>query len=116
MEAFGITVLSIFAVIGLFSVKSYLFGMTKSSRTDKGIKLILYIPGKVSSKLEGLVRQIFSEEIPQKLMTDGKLYVILSNDSIELKEILINLKDRYPIEVLPEKASYCIIQDRDNDS
>jgi hypothetical protein len=116
MEVLAITVLSIFAFIGLVSVKSYLFSMLKSRHADRGIKLMLYIPPE-SRKLEGIIRQIFIEEIPQRLMTDGKLYTIVPNSNDETKKLLESLKDQYPIEVLPDSSSYGMIQDREkNDS
>ena len=43
----------------------------------------------------------FSEEIPDKLMTDGKLYVSTSGDNPQVTRIIRDMQQMYPIEVLP---------------
>jgi len=114
VEVFAITVLSVFAFIGLMSVRSYLFGLVKTKYTDKGLKFILCLPENIGPKLEGIVRQIFMEEIPERLMSDGKLYIIPAMDDEESKKLLESLKSQYPLEMLPDTVSYCMIQEREN--
>lgn len=43
-------------------------------------------------------------------MTDGKVYIMVAPDDTEAVRILEKLKMTYPIEVLPEQVSYCMIQ------
>lgn len=114
MEIVILTVLSFFAFLGVVFTSLWLFRMYKSRFTDKGIKLILYLPHNSCSKLEGIIRQIYYEEIPEKFMTDGKVYLMVSRQDVETMKILENLKDMYPIEVLPEQVSYCMITNREN--
>jgi hypothetical protein len=109
MEVILLTLLSGFAFAGIVFTILYLISSYKSRFPDNGIKLILYIPSNSASKLEGLVRQIYYEEIPKKFMTDGKLYLMVSPQDNETMEILDKLKKMYPIEVLPEQVSYCMI-------
>ena len=111
MEALALTVLSVFAFIGLMSARSYLFRFAKSKYTDKGIKLCL--PSGISPRIEGVIRRIFSEEIPERLMTDGKLYVTAADEDEDTKKILENLKSQYPVEVLSGPFPYCMIQEGD---
>ncbi|MGI6623111.1 MAG: hypothetical protein GX227_10785 [Clostridiaceae bacterium] len=110
MEAIILILLSGFALVGVVYTILYLISSYKSRFPDNGIKLILYLPHNSGSKLEGLVRQIYYEEIPEKFMTDGKVYLMISPQDIEAMEILEKLKKMYPIEVLPEQVSYCMIQ------
>ncbi|MGI6084086.1 MAG: hypothetical protein ACOYIF_01415 [Acetivibrionales bacterium] len=114
VEVFILTILSIFAFLGAIHTILYLFCIYKSTFTDKGIKLILYLPPNFSSKLEGIVGQIFYENILRKLMTDGKIYLLVSYRDEELMRMLEKLKKMYPIEVLPEQISYCMITEREN--
>lgn len=113
MEILVLTVLSIFAFLGMSFTILYFLSLHKSTYSDKGIRLILYLPQNSSSKLEGIVRQIFSEGIPRNLMTDGKIYLMVSNQDVETVRILEKLREMYPIEVLPEQISYCMITDRE---
>ncbi|NLE26251.1 MAG: hypothetical protein GX625_13080 [Clostridiaceae bacterium] len=112
MEIVVLTVLSVFAFLGASFTILYILGLYKSTYPDKGTRLILYLPQNFSSKLEGIVRQIFSEGIPGRLMTDGKIYLMLSDQDVETVRILEKLKEIYPIEVLPEQISYCMITER----
>lgn len=113
MEILVLTVLSIFAFIGMSFTMLYFLSLNKSTYDDKGIRLILYLPHNFSPKLEGIVRQIFSEGIPRSLMTDGKIYLMISNQDAETLRILEKLREMYPIEVLPEQISYCMITKRE---
>lgn len=110
MEAIILVLLSGFALVGIIYTVLYLTSLYKSGFRDSGIRLILYLPQNTVSKLEGLVRQIYYEEIPEKLMTDGKVYIMISPQDTEAMEIMEKLKKMYPIEVLPEHMSYCMIQ------
>ena len=109
MEVVLLRFLSGFALVGIVFTILYLISSYKSRFPDNGIKLILYIPSNSASKLEGLIRQIYCEGIPEKFMTDGKIYLIISPQDEEAMGILERLKKMYPIEVLPEQVSYCMI-------
>lgn len=113
MEVFILIVLSIFALVGIMYTILYLTSLYKSRFTDNGIKLILYLPNNSGSKLEGLIRQVYYEEIPKKIMTDGKIYLMVSPQDYETMRIIEKLKRMYPIEVLPEQVSYCMITKRE---
>lgn len=113
MEIAVLTVLSIFAFLGMGFTILYIMGIYKPTHPDKGIRLILYLPQNFSSKLEGIVRQIFSEDIPRRLMTNNKIYLMVSDQDAEAVRILDKLKEIYPIEVLPEQISYCMITERE---
>ncbi len=112
MEIAVLTILSIFAFLGAGLTILYISRIFKSTVSDKGIKLILYLPQNFSSKLEGIVRQIFFEGIPERLMTDGKIYLMAPLKDSETVRILDKLKKMYPIEVLPEEISYCMITEK----
>jgi hypothetical protein len=114
VEILAITILSIFAFLGVFHTVLYLFCLYKSRFTDMGIKLILYLPHNSSSKLEGIVRQIFQDNIFRKFIADDKIYLMISQHDVETMRILEKLKNMYPIEVLPEQISYCMITEREN--
>jgi len=110
MEAIFLIILSCFAFIGMVYTIQYLVNSYDSRFKDNGIRLILYLPQNSGSKLEGLVRQIYFEQIPEKFMTDGKIYLMISPHDAETIGILEKLKRTYPIEVLLEQVSYCMIQ------
>ena len=112
MEIAMLVILSIFAFLGAMFTVLCLFRLSKTRFTDKGIKLILYLPHNSCSKLEGIIRQIYYEGIPEKFMTDGKIYLMISRQDAETMKILEKLRDMYPIEVLPEEVSYCMITNR----
>lgn len=112
MEIAVLTILSIFAFLGAGLTILYISRIFKLTVSDKGIKLILYLPQNFSSKLEGIVRQIFFEGIPERLMTDGKIYLMAHLKDSETVRILDKLKKMYPIEVLPEEISYCMITEK----
>ncbi len=113
MEALALTILSVFAFLGAAFTASYILKLLKTKLIDTGIKLILYLPHSSSSKLEGIIRQIFSEEVPEKLMTDGKIYLMVSPDDKENLKLIESLKSQYPLEVLPENGPYCMITERE---
>lgn len=115
MEALALTILSVFALLGAMSTIKYFFFMDKSKGKNSGIKLILYIPQNSESKLEGVIRQIFLEEIPEKLKTDGKLYLMATGDNEDFSHILEDIKKIYPVEVLPDPISYCMITEREKE-
>lgn len=110
MEAIFLIILSCFAFVGITYTVLFLINSYNSGSRDNGIRLILYLPHNSGSKLEGLVRQIYYEQIPEKFMTDGKVYIMVAPDDTEAVRILEKLKMTYPIEVLPEQVSYCMIQ------
>lgn len=113
MEIVVLIILSIFAFLGVGFTILYILSIHKSTYSDKGVRLILYLPQNSSSKLEGIVRQIFSEGIPGRLMTNNKIYLMVSNQDVETVRILEKLREMYPIEVLPEQISYCMITERE---
>ncbi len=114
MEVFVLVVLSVFALVGIMYTILYLNSLCKSRFADNGIKLIVYLPHNSGSKLEGLIRQIYNEAIPEKLMTDGKIYLMVSPQDDEAIKIIEKLKRMYPLEVLPEQVSYCMITKRES--
>lgn len=113
MEVVILTLLSVFAFVGVLYTILYLINLYKSRFPDNGIKLILYLPHNSGPKLEGLVRQIYLEEIPEKFMTDGKVYLMVSPKDDGAMKILEKLRRMYPVEVLPEQGSYCMITKRE---
>ena len=46
-------------------------------------------------------------------MSDSKIYLMISHEDKEAIEIIEKLKKIYPIEVLPEQVSYCMIKNRE---
>lgn len=113
MEALALTILSVFAFLGAAFTANYFVKQSKTKLSDTGIKLILYLPHFSSSKLEGILRQIFLEELPEKLMSDGKIYLIVSPDDKESLKLIESLKNLYPLEVLPDNLPYCMITERE---
>ncbi|HHU89564.1 MAG TPA: hypothetical protein GXZ22_00730 [Clostridiaceae bacterium] len=114
METLVLIVLSIFAFLGMSYTILYFLSQYKSTYPDKGLRIILYLPQNFSSKLEGIIRQIFAESIPRRLMADGKIYIMASGEDVETVRILERLSNTYPIEMLPEQISYCMITEREN--
>ncbi len=113
MEALALTILSVFAFLGVAFSAFYMVKLSKTKLSDVGIKFILYLPYSSSSKLEGIIRQIYFEELPEKLMTDGKIYLMVSPDDWENLQLIESLKNLYPLEVLPENSPYCMITERE---
>jgi hypothetical protein len=114
MEALGIVILSILAFYGLFLITLDLLKLKQIS-PQKGFRLILQVPPRSEDKLEGIVRDIFLEEITRRLMFDPKLYLIISEETPELSRIITSLSRQYPVEVLPDADRYCMITDRSKD-
>jgi hypothetical protein len=114
METLGIVILSILAFYGLFLITLDLLKLKKFS-PQNGFRLILQVPPKSEDMLEGIVRSIFLEEIPSRLMSDPRLYLMLSEETPELSHIIRSLSEQYPVEVLPDDDRYCMITDRSKD-
>lgn len=113
MEILIITILTVFAFIGVASSILYLVRQSKNDFINHHIRIILYLPQYSSSKLEGIIRNIYYEGIPERLMSDGKIYLMVSHEDEEAIKIIEKLKEIYPIEVLPEQVSYCMIKNRE---
>ncbi|NLM75325.1 MAG: hypothetical protein GX187_04445 [Clostridiaceae bacterium] len=102
MDTLVLTILSVLAFIGLTYLASSFLSWQNSRISDKCCKLILYIPQGSEAKLEGIIRRIFLEQIPKKLMTDGVVYVMIPEDQQESLKIAEMLKKDYPLVVLPD--------------
>lgn len=110
MEILLITILTVFAFIGVASSILYLVRQSKNDFKNYRIRIILYLPQYSSPKLEGIIRNLYYEGIPERLMSDSKIYLMISHEDKEAIEIIEKLKKIYPIEVLPEQVSYCMIK------
>jgi hypothetical protein len=113
MEALVLTILSIFAFIGVSSTIRYFLCDHRNKPMDSDIKLIIYIPENSESKLEGIIRLIFLDEIPRRLGTDGKVYIVSSAHHPETQRMIEELGRQYPLEVLPDALSYCMITEKE---
>lgn len=113
MDTIVLIVLSIFAFLGMCFSAIHLLSLQKPAYSDKGLKIVLFLPQSFSSELEGIIRLIFAEDIPRKLMSDGKIYIGTPFEDDETKRILEKLRDMYPVEMLPEQLSYCMITERE---
>lgn len=116
MEEAMLTVLSFLAFLGMISIGSYFFRHCKTKTQGTDIKLLLYIPANEKLKLEGLVRQIFMEEIPEMLMTDGKVYLMMPPGEPEVSGLVETLKKNYPVELLPDLTDVLYDTGRTKDS
>jgi hypothetical protein len=114
MEVLILTVLSVFAFVGVIYTVSVLLEGKKPRMSQNDFKLILYLPENSVGKLEGIVRQIYSDGIPGKLSTDGKVYLIVNPADNELLRIIESLKTMYSLEVLPDPMAYSMINDIEN--
>lgn len=112
MEALGLVILSAFAFYGIFLTISGFLRRLRPKKYDAGYKMILSVPEKAAENLEGIVRGIFSEEIPEKLMTNNKLYVMIPDMDPQIGKVISDLQKAYPVEVLPQTSGYCMITDR----
>ncbi len=101
METLAITILSVLAFIGLTYLVSSFITSTKFKMNNMGYKLIIYMPKHSCSGLECIVRQLYMDRIPEKLMTDGKVYLMIPDGETEAYKIAETLKKVYPLEVLP---------------
>lgn len=101
MEIFALTILSVLAFIGLTYLASSIFSSAKIKMSNMGYKLIIYVPEHSCSGLECLVRQLYLDRIPERLMTDGKVYLMIPEGETEAYRIATALKKVYPLEVLP---------------
>ena len=63
---------------------------------DAGFRIILTVPEGSADYLEGVIRRIFSEDIPEKLMTDGKLYISGAVGNRQAAWIIRDLQRMYP--------------------
>ena len=109
-------VLSIFAFLGMSFSAIHLLSLHKPSYSDKGLRIVLYLPQNFSSELEGIIRLIFVEDIPRKLMSDGRIYIKAPLEDTETKRILEKLGSMYPVEMLPGQLSYCMITEREKNN
>ena len=109
MEVLVLVLLSVLAMIG---VTHLFFSFPRADfkgHGSSGIKLVIHVPHHFEDKLEGIVRDLFSEDIAGRFFTDGRVYLILPDDEPELRHIAEDLARMFPVEVLPLSGSYCII-------
>lgn len=104
MEAFLLTILSILAFIGIAWLVYSIYYYSKTKTLDAGYKFIFLVPENSESKLEGIIRRIYLEKIPEKLMTDGKVYLVIHAGNDETVKIANTLKKMYPLEVLQDSG------------
>jgi len=109
MEILSIVLLSVFAFYGLFVAIMEYLKVQPDENKDAGYRIILDIPEDAAENLEGVIRTAFSEEMPDKLMTDRKLYVSTSGNNAQINRIIRDMQAMYPIEVLPRIDRCCII-------
>lgn len=108
----AIVVLSVFAFYGIFLMVMELLNKRPGKSYDAGFRIILAVPEGAADSLEGVIRRVFSEEMPEKLMTDGKLYISGTVGNRQAAWIIRDLQRMYPIELLPHPDKYCIITGR----
>lgn len=111
MEILSIVLLSVFAFYGLFLAVLELLKIRPGENADAGYRIILTIPEDAEENLEGVIRTAFSEEMPEKLMTDRRLYVSTTGKNAQVNRIIRDMQTIYPIEVLPPIDRYCMITD-----
>ncbi len=109
MEILSIVLLSVFAFYGLFIAIMEMLKIQPCENADAGYRIILAIPEDAAESLEGVIRTAFLEEIPEKLMTDRKLYVSTTGKNAQVNRIIRDMQTIYPIEVLPPIDRYCMI-------
>ena len=114
MEILLIIILTVFAFIGMASSVLHFVRQSNNDYKKLPISIILYIPQFSSSKIEGIIRSIYYEGIPQRLLADSRIYLMVPQDDLEAIKIIEKLKQIYPIEVLPEQVSYCMIRKGEN--
>lgn len=112
MEVLGIVVLSVFAFYGIFLMISEMLKKQRPKNYNAGFKIILAVSKNAVENLEGIIREVFSENIPEKLLTDSRLYVVIPEGNPQIARIIEDLKKTYPIKVLPPNGRYCMITDR----
>jgi hypothetical protein len=112
MEVLGIVVLSAFAFYGIFLMIAEMLKKQQPKSYNAGFKIILAVSENAVENLEGIIREVFSENMPGKLMTDSRLYVVIPDGNPKIARIIEDLKKTYPIEVLPASGGYCMITDR----
>lgn len=112
MEVLGIVALSVFAFYGIFLTIAEMLKKQRPKSYDAGFKIILSIPENAVENLEGIIKGVFSEEIPERLMTDSRLYVVVPEGNPQIIKIMEDLKKTYPIEMLPPGGRYCMITGR----
>lgn len=112
MVILAIVLLSVLAFYGVFLAVMEILSRQSAKSFDAGYKLVLIIPEGAEDNLEGVIRTVFTEEIPDKLMTDGKLYVHDPGNSPQVARIIRDMQRTYPIEQLPQPDRYCIITGR----
>lgn len=108
MEEVFLTILSVFAFLGLASIVLDLMRPPKTKYKDYGVKLVFYLPENSSSKIEGVIRDFYFGRIPE--INDNVIYLIVHHDDAETMKIIEKLKNMYPIEVLSEQISCCMIK------
>lgn len=112
MEVLGIIILSAFALYGIFAAVWNIPGRKYGEKRDAGFRIILYAPENSAEYLEGIIRGLLNDEFPERLMTDGRLYVSIPEGDERAEKIIRDLQKTYPVEMLPQKGRYCIITDR----
>lgn len=111
MESLLLTILTILAFIGTACLIHSVYDSFKAKTVDAGYKLVLIVPEKSESRLEGTIRRIFLEKIPDRLLSDGKVYLVIPEENDEALKIAHTLKRSYPLEVLqdPGRLLYDIL-------
>jgi len=112
----AIVILSVFAFYGIFLILMEFMKINPCEKYDAGFRVILAVPENAEERLEGVIRGAFSDEIPDKLLTDGKLYLAPSGNNPQIIRIIRDMQRVYPIEVLPRHDRYCMITGSKNDA
>lgn len=105
----AVVLLSVFALYGMYIAITEILRMIRGKKLNAGYRVILAVPEGAEENLEGVIREVFSDEIPERLLTDGKLYVAACGGNPEVGRIIRDMQRMYPIEVLPHQGRYCII-------
>ena len=104
-------IISLFAFYGFFHLLRDIAVKIKTGCRQEGGKLCL-VPQPGDEKLEGRIRCIFLEEIPEKLGTDSYLYIRIEENDPN-KHLLERLASEYPRLVLLDSLNWSRISSRE---
>ncbi|NLW03049.1 MAG: hypothetical protein GX027_07270 [Clostridiaceae bacterium] len=108
----AIVLLSVLAFYGVFLAVLEILRRQPGKKHDAGFRIILTVPEGSADYLEGVIRRIFSEDIPEKLLTDGRLYVSADAGNPQVVRIIRDMQRMYPLELLPQADRYYMITGR----
>jgi hypothetical protein len=113
MESLLQFIILFLSVYGLISLTAAVAGMVRRKAIDDRFKtgFALLVKDQEES-IEGIVRTVFLEHLPERVMSKGKLYVVDMGSKDKTLDILSRLKEEYKcMDVLSTEQKHRIFEE-----